>query len=405
MKNNSAINRLPLSLFLRGYAPLTEGVAAAVNGSLTAPIDVKGLKGSLPLFFISMYMEKNAERNASEAAQADYVIVTPGQKECDECESDLETILGPAVSIYKLPWWGSLPYRSTAPGSSVFGERAGFLARLCVRNSAGAKPRVFIVPQRALLTPLPPPEYERSLLQKLEKGQTMDTLRLAEKLVSLGYTRVPRVTVKGEFALRGEVLDIFMPGERSAYRIQFDFDAIEQIKFFDPETQGTKSNGELLDSLILYPMKEVVWDDALCGKLEQLLEKEDREGISESSNAAAAADIHLGLTEEGRKEKDRLLTELAVNRSSEGEELYYGNLWDRQYGLMDYIKEETPVFFLDFDRLRNAVQMIANEYASAYRLARQKLPVLKPKAMLLNFETTVRYMTNSMFFRTIETDA
>ncbi len=405
MKNNSAINRLPLSLFLRGYAPLTEGVAAAVNGSLTAPIDVKGLRGSLPLFFISMYMEKNAERNASEAAQADYVIVTPGQKECDECESDLETILGPAVSIYKLPWWGSLPYRSTAPGSSVFGERAGFLARLCVRNSAGAKPRVFIVPQRALLTPLPPPEYERSLLQKLEKGQTVDTLRLAEKLVSLGYTRVPRVTVKGEFALRGEVLDIFMPGERSAYRIQFDFDAIEQIKFFDPETQGTKSNGELLDSLILYPMKEVVWDDALCGKLEQLLEKEDREGISESSNAAAAADIHLGLTEEGRKEKDRLLTELAVNRCSEGEELYYGNLWDRQYGLMDYIKEETPVFFLDFDRLRNAVQMIANEYASAYRLARQKLPVLKPKAMLLDFETTVRYMTNSMFFRTIETDA
>ncbi len=381
---------------------MTDAVSAAADGKIDLPLDIKGLKGSLPLFFISMYIEYKCSQK-TESYQDDYVIITTGQKEADECESDLETILGDNVFIYKLPWWGSLPYRSIAPGSSVFGERAGFLARLSVRNPVSEKPRVFIIPQRALLTPLPPPEYERRLLRKLEKGQSVDTLELAEKLVSLGYTRVPRVTVKGEFALRGEVLDIFMPGEKTAYRILFDFDTIEQIKLFDPETQGTKAKDRGLESLILYPMKELVWDDTLCEKLETLFEKEDSQAVSADSSTETA-DIRLGLTEEAKQEREKLLTELSVNRMSEGEELFYGNIWDQHYGVMDYIMEATPVFFLDFDRLLNAVKMISNEYDSAYRIARQRFPVLRPKDMLLDFKTNVRYMVNSMFFRTVETD-
>lgn len=385
-----------MSSLLRAYSPLAGAVASVSDGTISFPVDVRGLKGSLPLFFVSECLKRSG----------DYVIVTTGQKEGDECESDLETIMGQDVSIYKLPWWGSMPYRSASPGSSVFGERAAFLSRLSVRNPEGANPRVFIVPLRAFLTPLPPPDYERGLLKKLSKGQSIDTVALAESLVALGYVRVPRVTVKGEFALRGEVLDIFMPGDKCAYRVLFDFDIIEQIKAFDPETQGTSSKETCPDSLVIYPMKEVVWNDELCGRLEALLKKEDREAVSSDSGMSSdrGSDVHLPLTEEGRKEMERLIAELSVNRFSEGEELFYGSLWDRQYGISDYIMEETTVFFLDYDRIINAVKMLSNEYASAYRLARQRMPVLQPKAMLLGFETTVRYVSRSMFFRTIEDD-
>lgn len=394
-----------MSSLLRAYPPLAEAVSSVSNGTVSLPADVKGLKGSLPLFFVADYIEKNLG-NASSSGQTDYVIVTPGQKEGDECESDLETIMGDNVSIYKLPWWGNMPYRSAASGSSVFGERAAFLARLSVRNSTGEPPRIFIVPQRAFLTPLPPPEYERKLLRRLSKGQAIDTVALAKDLIALGYARVPRVTVKGEFALRGEVLDIFMPGEKYAYRILFDFDTIEQIKPFNPETQGTSPKEACPENLVIYPMKEVVWDDELCGKLESLLEKEDREAVSSEDDTLkrGTGDVHLPLTEEGKKEMERLLTELSVNRFSEGEELFYGSIWDKQYSLTDYIMEETMVFFMDYDRLVNAVQMLSNEYASAYRLARQRMPVLQPKSMLLDFKTTVRYIPNSMFFRTIENE-
>ncbi|MCR5621054.1 MAG: transcription-repair coupling factor [Treponema sp.] len=404
MEKNLSLNRLELSSLISSYPPLADAVAAVAGRTDLGPIDIKGLKGSLPSFFISLYMERIGSV-AGESPSRDCIIVTPGQKEGDECESDLETILGQNVSIYKLPWWGTMPYRSAAPSSSVFGERAAFLAHLSVRSPAGGKRRMFIVPQRALLTPLPPPEYERKLLRKISKGQTVDTQILAKDLISLGYVRVPRVTVRGEFALHGEVLDIFMPGDRNAYRILFDFDTIEHIKAFDPETQGTSSKNEEQESLVLYPMKEVVWDDDLCTRLEKVLEKEDREGISsEDIGRVDSGDIHLGLTDEGRKEKERLLTELSVNGCSEGEELFYGSLWDKKYGLADYIMEETPVFFMEWERQVNAVKMLYNEYTAAYRIARQKMPVLRPKEMVLDFETSIRCIANSIFFRTVGTD-
>lgn len=397
MENNLSINRLELFSLIGAYQPMADAVAMLANGSVPSHISLRGLRGSLPNFLISLYMTR--------VSGADCIIITPGQKEGDECESDIQTILGQDVDIYKLPWWGNMPYRSAAPGSSVFGERASFLAHLTVRSPAGKKGRVFIVPQRAMLTPLPPPEYERKLLRRISRGQVVDTQVLSKDLVSFGYVRVPRVTIRGEFALRGEVLDIFMPGDKSAYRVLFDFDTIDQIKAFDPETQGTNSKDAGVESLVLYPMKEVIWDDGLCANLEEILKKEDREGVSsENSVKTVSSDVHLGLTDEGKAEKERILTELSVNGSSEGEELFYGSLWDRQYGLVDYIMEETPVFFLDWDRQMNAVKMIRNEYTAAYRLARQRMPALRPKDMLLDYESNVRYISNSIFFHTVGTD-
>ena len=132
--------------------------------------------------------------------------------------------------------------------------------------TTSAKPRIFLMQQRAYQTPVPPAEYEQGLLFLLKRGQEFDPIKLAEHLVNHGYTRVPRVTVKGEFTLRGEVLDVFMPGEQLAHRIVFDFDYIEQIKTFEPETQTSKDS---LQNLVIYPMKEVVWTEDLVKKLEE----------------------------------------------------------------------------------------------------------------------------------------
>ena len=123
--------------------------------------------------------------------------------------------------------------------------------------------------QRAFLTPVPPPEYFASLLTTIRKGDTFDSASLAERLASFGYTRVPRVTVHGEFALRGEVFDVFMPGETEAHRIVFEFDTVEQIKAFNP---GDQSSVSALESLVLYPAKEVIWDEARIDALKARLD-------------------------------------------------------------------------------------------------------------------------------------
>ena len=426
--------------------------AVAATDDIHSPIEVTGLKGSLTGFYVQQIIDRiqvnhihqvqysATKSSAQEAAVSDkMIIVVPTQKEADECQTDLETICNSEIEIQQLPWWGMIPYRPAAKGSAVFGERAGVLAKLATHRPTNKfKLHVYVITERSLVTPVPPPQYTRTLIHTLQKEQQFDPQQLVSELIEQGYIRVPRVGMKGELALRGEVLDLFMPGEELAHRIVFDFNTIDQIKTFDVETQSTK---DALDSLIIYPMKEVVWTDSLAEKLEQTLLKEDSEGIDNNYAAYDAKKqsegaierettslkkmndssdsndetnktterlplkdqkiVHLSLTEAARNEKERILTELEVAHETEGEELFYGCLWDKRYSVIDYLDANSFVICYDYDRLCNGQALLENEFASSYRLARQSLPVLPPDSMLYNFKECISSKGKDIFFRTL----
>ena len=137
--------------------------------------------------------------------------------------------------------------------------------------------------------PLPPPAYIKKSSIILHKEQTFDSIGLAKRLSELGYLRVPKVGMKGEFALRGEVLDIFMPGEMYANRIVFDFDKIEQIKVFDTENQASIST---VDRLLIYPMKEVLWNEELIKLLNnRLCNIDTQDSVGEGFESKELEDI------------------------------------------------------------------------------------------------------------------
>lgn len=459
MNSLSAKSTNSLIALVSAWKEMHDAVIAAADGTVQSPVQINGLRGSLPGFFVSQFMDRTVlnaihDQQYSGGGKADvrdmYIVVST-QKEADECESDLQTITESKFEIHKLPWWGTLPYRPAAKGSSVFGERAGVLSKMACKNSRSQKPRIFIVPERSFLTPVSPPEYMRSLSISLRKGGEYDIEKLAEQLSALGYTRVPRVGMKGEFAVRGEVLDFFMPGEQNPHRVVFDFDVIEQIKVFDFESQSSKEN---IDYLLVYPMKEVVWTDELTQKLENILDQEDKDGIindfagfdeqrrkgravvpgTESQTngslhtnersleltndslenafgdsagvnnlrTVGSTNVHLALTDMSRAQKDHILTELSVARQTEGEELFYGVLWNRQYSLLDYAGNSSYVFFYDWDRLVNAMRLIENEYSKSYRAARQTIPVLMPAYMLFDFLSLAKTHERSFAFKSLD---
>ncbi|MDE5798436.1 MAG: transcription-repair coupling factor, partial [Treponemataceae bacterium] len=214
--------------------------------------DIAGLQGAATSFFVSAFADANRNncisalqytttgrypqgQNAvkSSARALDCMIVVPNGQTANDVMTDLATALGDRAELFQLPWWGQLPYRSAAVGSAVFGMRSGVLAMLSLQRQSltrQTKPRLFVVTQRALQSPVPDPAYVRSLVFSLYKGAEIDPTDLAEKLTAIGYTRVPKTSVPGEFTLRGEVLDIFTPGAPLPARIVFDFDAVGQIK-------------------------------------------------------------------------------------------------------------------------------------------------------------------------------
>ena len=240
----------PLHSYFCCWDDLQEGIRRLSSSTEPAPVQIEGVHGSMVSFLLAEYLASTA------CGGSCCVMVVSGEREAQELALDLSAA-HKGIQVRYMPWWGMVPYRPAPRGAAVFGQRAATLASLASMGGQDASdgehpPTVFIVSQRSLQTPVPPPEYIRSLLFSLQVGDSFDPVALAGRLVEQGYLRVPRVTVRGEFALRGEVLDIFMAGEEVAHRIVFDFDQIEQIKTFDPEGQQSL---ETVDSLRVYPMK------------------------------------------------------------------------------------------------------------------------------------------------------
>lgn len=418
----------------KGWTDFLSDIKTLASGDYF-PAQIEGVSGSSASFLVASYVDSvrarilsslqyNATGRYSQnqqkdglssisASALDFLVIVPTEKEAYDLEQDFQTAFSDSVELYSLPWWGIVPYRSVAVGSAVFGQRSGVLSRLSYQArslNANTKARIFIVTQRSLQTPLPSPDYIRSLVFNLHKGLSIDPADLAEKLAALGYLRVPKVSLPGEFTLRGEVLDVFTPGEENPRRILFDFDEISSIKSFDAERQSTL---ESFDNMLVYPMKEVVWTEELVGRLERLFEKFGNVSDSSENSVASLSSVRnssdentifLALTEEAEKAKKKLLDELRSSRESEGEELFYGALWEKKYTIFDYISPETTVFFYDYDRLNNMQENFDREYAGMYRTARQRFPVLPPSEMILPFEKVSVMTERRIAFRSLHTE-
>ncbi|HUX14493.1 MAG TPA: transcription-repair coupling factor, partial [Spirochaetia bacterium] len=171
--------------------------------------------------------------------------------------------------------------------------------------------------------------------------------------------RVPKVSVRGEYALRGEVLDVFVPGAEEPVRTVFDFDRVEEIKTFDPVTQG--STGKLSE-FQLYPLKEVVWHE------EEL----------------AAVERRVGQLPEFRT-LPHVVDELHAKGYCEGEEIFYPLVFDKPGTLLDYVGELSPVLLTEYDRLLTGSDALEHEYDGLYRKARLEGEVPRPERLLLSF--------------------
>ena len=87
----------------------------------------------------------------------------------------------------------------------------------------------------------------------IRAGEELDLTELTRKLAELGYERFGEVDAAGQFAVRGDILDVFPLTEENPWRIEFFGDEVDSIRSFDPETQRSIEN---LQDVVLYPASE-----------------------------------------------------------------------------------------------------------------------------------------------------
>jgi transcription-repair coupling factor (superfamily II helicase) len=137
--------------------------------------------------------------------------------------------------------WGS----GLEPPPHLVGERARALDVLAAGGLVCAS-------AAALAEPLPPPQARPEPLP-LAPGEAPGLEALAERLALAGYERVERVQERGQFAVRGGLVDVFPTTGREPLRIEFFGDEVEALRAFSPFTQRALHD---VDAAVVYPATE-----------------------------------------------------------------------------------------------------------------------------------------------------
>ena len=153
----------------------------------------------------------------------------------------------------RFPDWETLPYDAFSPHQDITSERLACLQQL--RNDPDG---VLIVPAATLVQKIAPTTFLDGACFDLKRGQLFKTEEQRLRLEAAGYQATDTVTERGQYAIRGAVMDIFPMGADLPVRIDLFDDEIDTLRTFDPETQLSVDQ---INELIILPGKEFPFDD------------------------------------------------------------------------------------------------------------------------------------------------
>ena len=251
------------------------------------------------------------------------LTVTATDREAEDLGGAVADLLGrDAVAV--LPSWETLPHERLSPRPDTVGRRLSIFRSLADPATA---PRLVVAAARSLIQPIAP-GLGRLEPVTLRVGDTHDFDALLVRLVELAYTRVEMVTARGEFAVRGGIVDVFPPTAEHPVRVEFWGDEVSELRSFAVADQRSVVPVEVLHA-------------PGCRELLLTVEVRDR--------AAALARIH-----ENNPALRELLERLAEGIPAEGMEslipvLVGGAELDL---LTDLLPVGAPVLLADPERIR-----------------------------------------------------
>jgi len=176
------------------------------------------------------------------------LLIAPTTASARQSVRECRMFAPPELEILHFPDWETLPFDAFSPHQDIISERLETMARL-----PGLKQGLLVVTLATCLQRTAPLGYVAGSSFQLAPGQTLDINTQRTQLVEAGYRHVSAVTERGEFAVRGALLDIFPMGADLPIRIDLLDDEIDSLRTFDPDNQRSI---EKLDRLELLPAHE-----------------------------------------------------------------------------------------------------------------------------------------------------
>ncbi len=250
------------------------------------------------------------------------LAVTATAREAEDLVEELGSLVDPeTVALY--PSWETLPHERLSPRSDTVGRRLAVLRRLAHPDDTGhGRLAVVVAPVRSVLQPQVKGLGDLEPVE-LVAGQTAPMEDVVQRLADAAYSRVDLVERRGEYAVRGGIVDVFPPTEEHPLRVEFWGDDVEEIRSFAVADQRTH---EKVDRLWAPPCRELLLTDEVRKRAWELGEQ------------------HPQLVE--------LTDKIAAGIAAEGMEALTPALVDEMELLVDLLPAHTHVLVLDPERVR-----------------------------------------------------
>lgn len=255
---------------------------------------------------------------AARAAHRPLLVVTSSSRSSEDLVNELRELHG---NVLEFPAWETLPHERLSPRSDTVAQRIKALYSLKEKNSTHP---IVVTPVRGAIHRIIADLGKEPLL-RLESGKEQSLDELVRHLSSLAYARTDLVERRGEFAVRGGIVDLFLPLSHHPIRIDFFGDDIEDLSYFEVADQRTFKTVE--GGVDIYPCREL------------LLSTQIRHRAIEIGDQYPAA--------------TEMLEKISQGMVFEGMESLIPLLIDNTESLLSRMPANTELVFIDEQRIRS----------------------------------------------------
>ena len=252
------------------------------------------------------------------AAERPLLIVTSSSRSSEDLVNDLRQLHD---EVFEFPAWETLPHERLSPRSDTVAQRIATLIKL--KENKAHNP-IVVTPVRGLIHRIIN-SLAQSPVRELAVGMQCDLKDLINHLGELAYQRTDLVERRGEFAVRGGIVDVFLPLANQPVRIDFFGDEIEDISFFD--VAGQRTTGAANESIKILPCRELLLTPSVQAKARALI-----------------VDF---------PQASEILEKLSEGIASEGMESFIPLLVDSTESILDRMPTNTEIIFIDEERIRS----------------------------------------------------
>lgn len=321
------------------------------------PVGVFGLSESARSYLIDGVFEELDKPS---------LVLTHSDVEARKLYEDLSFY---STQVYYFPTKEVVFYNIDAISGDLRWERLKVIREMLNRGN-----KIIVTCIEALASSYIPVELYKNYTLNISMGDVIDLEKISEKLIQCGYERVEIVDGKGQFSIRGGIMDLYSPIAVEPYRIELFGDEVDSIRSFNLESQRSI---EKVGSIEVFPAKEMILDSQSIEKGYEGIEKDLNviiDKLKKSKNKEAVESIQSVI--------GRNLESLKENWNFETIDSFLPYFYDKPSSFLDYTKDYF-IIIDDVQRCKGKLDSVYFEFEENYKSFLQRGNILPKQIELL----------------------